>query len=110
MSKGDAAYKVECSQSNGYGKVARIIWEWEECTERTASGFNRLSRAVEQAGTRRIILDMSKCRYLSVGGLRQLLEWHGFLAIDGIMLRVGGLSPGLRDIFKLAKLDWIVAD
>ena len=91
-------------------REVRLAWEYEECTENTASAFARLSRAIEQAGLRRVVLDMARCKYLSVAGLRHLLQWHNELAGEGVTVRVGGLSPLLARVFELAKLQWIIAD
>jgi anti-anti-sigma factor len=95
---------------SGRARPVRVEWLWEECTERTASGFNRLGSAIERSGAKRVILDMSKCKYMSVGGLRLLLEWHGLLARDGVTVRVGGLKETIRNVFRLARVDWIIAD
>lgn len=88
----------------------RVAWEYEECTENTASAFARLSRAIERQRIKNVVLDMRRCSYLSVAGLRHLLQWHNELSADGVMVRVGGLSPLLSRVFRLAKLEWILAD
>jgi anti-anti-sigma regulatory factor len=86
-----------------------IIWPVDECTDRTASAFARLSKYALGSGARLVILNMSGCRFLSVGGLRNILQWHDELHGQGIMVRIAGLSPLLATVFALAKLDWILA-
>ena len=86
-----------------------IPWEWEECTDRTASGFARFCKKVEKLPVRSVLLDMSKCRFLSVGGLRHILEWHDYLKAQGVDVKVTGLSPLLRNVFEMARLNWILA-
>ena len=89
-------------------KSVTVLWEHEDCTDRTASAFARLTRNVRSSEAKRVVLDMSKCRFLSVGGLRHIMEWQTDLAKQGIIARVTGLSPMLESVFKLAKLDWIL--
>jgi len=89
-------------------KSVTVLWEHEDCTDRTASAFARLTRNVRTSDAKRVVLDMSKCRFLSVGGLRHIMEWQADLATQGIIARVTGLSPLLKSVFKLAKLDWIL--
>jgi anti-anti-sigma regulatory factor len=89
--------------------VATIEWEWDECTDRTVSGFSRLYKKVEKLSVHSLLLDMSKCRFLSVGGLRHILEWHDLLKSQGVDVRITGLSPLLRNVFEMARLNWILA-
>ncbi len=91
-------------------KPVLVAWEWDECTDRTASGFARLRKSIVRLGARRITLDMTQCKYLSVAGMRHLLEWHASLARDGISVRVSGLSSVMAKVFILAKLEWIIED
>lgn len=88
----------------------KLFWDYDECTDRTASAFSRLARKVEKSGAKRIVLDMSKCRFLSVGGLRRLLEWYSYLQSQGIQARVSGLSPLLANVLNLVKLDWLIVN
>jgi len=87
-----------------------LEWDFEVCNHHSASAFNRLSSAIERSSARRAVLDMSKCRYLSVSGLRCLLEWNADLMRRGVELRLSGLSPMLTTIFVLSRLEWLLAD
>ena len=91
-------------------RPATVAWEYDECTDRTTSGFASLTRKIVKAGFKRVHLDLSKCKFLSVSGLRHLIEWHDDLETRGITARVTGLSPMLEYVFSLAKLDWILAE
>jgi anti-anti-sigma regulatory factor len=86
-----------------------VLWEYEECTDRTSAAFARLARKAESSGSRRIILDMQKCRFLSVGGIRHILEWHQAMLAQGRTVRLTGLSSLLVNVLELAKLEWILA-
>lgn len=87
---------------------SRIEWEYEECTERNSKAFLRLDRIAEVSGAKIVVLDMSRCRYLSVTGLRNIMEWRNRMSGLGISVRIGGLIPLLRNVFTLARLDWIL--
>ena len=87
-----------------------IRWLWSECTHHAASGFNRMSKTIERESPKRVVLDMSECRFLNVTGLRYLLEWNADLLARGVELRVTGLSPMLLEMFRLSRLEWLLAD
>ena len=86
-----------------------LHWDYDECTDRTASAFNWLSNKISQMRASKVILDMSRCGYMSVTGLHCLLEWNNDLRRQGIELRVTGLVPMVSRVFSLAKLEWILA-
>jgi len=99
-------------QPSGPGRdgCITLVWDYEECTDRMASAFARMSRAVAGAGAKEVVLDMSKCTYLSISGMRALLEWHRELAREGIEMRVSGLEPIPAQIVVMSKLEWILLD
>ncbi len=88
----------------------RIKWEHEECTHATASAFNWMSQKIKRVASRKIVLDMSACKYLNVSGLHSLIEWNNDLVRQGIDMRVSGLSPTVARIFRITKLEWLLAD
>ena len=87
-----------------------LVWGYTVCTDNSASAFNRLSKAVERSSSKRVILDMRKCRYLNVAGLRCLLEWNADLIRQDVELKISGLSPVLARIFRLSRLSWLLLD
>ena len=89
-------------------ETLRLVWEFDECTDRTVRAFGRIRERVENSDATWVILDMSKCRYISVAGLRCLLEWSERLSSVGIIARISGLTSLLKSIFILARLEWIL--
>jgi anti-anti-sigma regulatory factor len=87
-----------------------IAWEHSELSDRTRNAFSRLSRKFEKDGhiSSLVILDMTRCKFLSIGGLRYILEWHGRLQKKNTVLRIRGLSPAIKSLVQLARLDWIL--
>jgi len=69
-----------------------------------------MSQKIRKAASRKIILDMSECRYLNVAGLHSLLEWNNDLVRQGVEMRVTGLSPTVARIFRITKLDWLLME
>jgi len=87
-----------------------LHWDYDTCTGEMASAFARMSRCIENEGAGDVILDMSKCDYLSISGMNSLIEFYLNFARDDVKIRVRGLKPILKDLFKLTKLDWILTD
>jgi anti-anti-sigma factor len=85
-----------------------VAWGFDECTDRTVSRFSHITAMIKRSGYKYVVLDFSKCNFLSVSGLRYLLEWHADLQNLGVQVKVTGLSSMLAHIFSLAKLDWIL--
>ena len=90
--------------------VLVLTWQYDKCAGRMESAFARLTRHVGQEGAVKVVLDMSRCEYLSIAGMNSLLEWYLDLARDGIEVRITGLRPILRSLFVMSKLDWILAE
>ena len=90
--------------------ASKIVLKWEQeiCTGGSSRAFETLSRKVEESGAGRVILDMSKCEYLSVAGLRCLMNWNVELTAIGIELKIRGLSPMLELMIRLSRLEWII--
>jgi anti-anti-sigma factor len=87
-----------------------LKWDYDECTHRSASAFDRLSKQAARHMAQRVVLDMSGCTYVSIAGMRELMEWAGKLSENGRQLRIAGLSRLQAGIFTLSGLDWILAD
>jgi len=87
-----------------------LTWGYTVCTDNSASAFNRLSKAIERSGSKHVTLDMRKCRYLNVAGLRCLLEWNSDLLRQDVELKICGLSPVLARIFQISHLSWLLVD
>jgi anti-anti-sigma regulatory factor len=100
--------KVYPSSGQKENKPVTVAWGFDECTDRTASRFSHITWIIRKSGFKNVVLDFAKCKFLSVGGLRHLLEWHADLENIGVEVKVTGLSSMLEYIFSLAKLDWIL--
>lgn len=92
------------------GSTVTLKWASDECTHLSTASFDRLSRKAARHRAKRVLLDMSACTYVSISGMRSLMEWAGMLSENGKQLRISGLSRLQAWIFILSGLDWILTD
>lgn len=87
-----------------------LKWTYDECTHRSVTAIDRLMKQASGKRAVRVVLDMSQCNYVSISGMRGLLEWAGNLSDNGKQLRISGLSKLQSCIFTLSGLDWMLMD
>ncbi|MCX6647585.1 MAG: STAS domain-containing protein [bacterium] len=99
-------------RKTSYEPASTVIlkWNYDECTHLSVNAFDRLSKQAARHMAQRIVLDMSGCSYVSIAGMRVLMEWAGKLSENGRQLRIAGLSRLQSGIFTLSGLDWILVD
>ncbi len=80
----------------------RIVRVWGELDLYTASDFNRALAAGGAAG-KRVVVDLSHCRYIDSAGFALLIRYQRTLG-SRLTLGVDVQSP-IRRIFRIAGLD-----
>ncbi len=87
------------SETQGDFRVLRLVGRLD--TE-TSADFELAAHDLTTAGDRRFVVDLSGISYVSSAGLRVLLALAKQMETQGGVLRLSGLSHGVRQVFDLS--------